>query len=435
VVQAPGDPQKPYAGADIEVEFGNPNGVNTIVPGGSVAAFSLGVDAALLALPSAPPPGSEPVELRVRARGYLVRWQTYGYSNAAEVAGKLGQEYGGTIRTSDPRRFQLLVEQQWGDPSGLSGSPCIVGGQVVGLIFGRCVGLVARELPQLEIAKVTRAYVRDVTFLIKDFTVLLEQTAAQLRDGADADEVADAIAPEQLPGRVAEAMMRGTSDALLGITSLKAAFLDRHSLTEPTDPPQSAGKIFDFATRTWIDSDAIRALAETLIAGDKIVVMNTHSSEIASWYVHRAGCEKDNAPGRFEYSAPVPLQTIGFEALLADFETTVAGLFGLKRDELADFLEEEHDHATRPIVVWLDSVPERADLDAVRGHRAIYAQIRVVLLAGPDIPDGVKNQYADAKLIEPYLEAERADQALTERTNAERRFRRIFNPKLASIKS
>ena len=437
VVESAQGSKAKYAGADIELQFGPDR---TLVSGVSVRSFASGADAAILSIPNpaALPPGSQPFRLRAGARGYRIRWATHGYSDHSEKTGPQGQAYDGTITTSDPNRYQLKVEQVQGSPSGLSGSPVIVGDQVVGIIlktqdqsssetvFARCVTVLAVELTELLLAKIPMAYVGEVTYSLRDFQDLLAQTAVALKLGQDRNEIRNKIPDSDLPERVAETMLGNADSALIGVKDLRNYLRDKVRPGDSTTPPEVAARIVDFSIKTWIDADAVRMLAEVLKRGSRIVILNTRESEVASWYVHRAGCVARNHPGIFENAFPLDVQSIDRESLLADFEGALRAKFGT---EFADSLETEIDHDSEPVVVWLTQVPAPEDLDYVRKKQPIYEKIRFILLAGGEIPPRVAAAFPNADIIEPRLVDDEVKRALEAHSRAKTKLMQLFNPK------
>jgi hypothetical protein len=433
------EPGVPYSANDLELRFGKEKGA---VRGVKVTRFSSSPDWALLELPDG---GERPVADALRAgrppTGYRVRWETWGYADETEIEGK---EYQGTVRTDDPRKFQVSVEDGGpGTPPGLSGSPCICAGEVVGILiraeretsletlYVLSVAIIAEGCAELKIAPHVRPYVDEVTFILnrKGCNDLLPKTAATLGLVGSAVEATNTIPAAVLPRRVAFAMMGGPDLAFQGLRSLQRAFNvpDVPSPAPvPVTPDPEASRILRFSACSWIAQGAVETLSRALNDENAIALINTRDSNIASWYVHRAGCLSENDPGRFEYCLPVDVSSIEPDELLHAFEGAVAGLFGHSPEDLPSDLAE-HDHANRPIVVWFTSPPKRASLDYVRAKHESYGRIRVILLVGPEIPPAVAADYLDAVRVEPYVGEAQSGTAIENYKKAVEKLTKLYN--------
>lgn len=415
-------PAQQYAQSDIELQFG-PH--RTLVQDVRVASFQHGVDAATLRLPAGAdlPAGVEPYRLRPCARGYQIAWETFGYSDQSEKSGPNGQAYGGTIRTSDPNQSQLKVDQIHGSPAGLSGSPVIVDGQVVGVIlktadaatsetvFARCVSCFAGKLPEVVLEKMPVAWVDEATYLLKDFAELLNNTAVALKLASDSAQAKATIV--NLPERVAEAMLTSSDAALTGVRQLQFGF-ERRASAGDSMPPADAIRIVNWSLRSWIDQRAALMLKEALVGGDRVIVLNTNQDTIAEWYVHRAGCIGHNEPGMFPDAFFLDVDQTDQQYLLAQLEDSLSRR-GIDENERLD-----------PLVVRMSRLPTRSELDFVRKE---HPNVRFILLTDVEIPPHISTHFPDACVIDPRLIEKQIEQALAANKRANDMLRIIFKPK------
>lgn len=428
VVCASDDERAPYAAADIELRFGNPGAPSELVKAvGAVVVESFSVDGdwAVIAVAGALANAGPPLVLRPLAPGYRVPWETYGYSEDDAV---LGTAFEGRVVTREPRRMQLLSQVAGGLPPGVSGAPCIVDGRVVGIIvraksegssetfYAVCASLIGGAA----VERGEAPYVPDVAQLLDEELDRYLDEAGKLLALPD---LRASVARDRKPDVVADAMMRSGMRMALEPIARALGKLVRELAEE------RALEIAQLAARAWIDARAVARLREALAGGAAIAVVNTGWMEVGRWYVHRAGCAGEMAPGLFRYCLPVNVASVGDAAELRARIEAVLGSLEPPEDggpfDAAAFLAA-HPHDELPIVLVLPGVPPRAVLDAVRAGLPGLERARFVLLAGPVIAPAVRAEYAGAAFLEPELEESVAELAIGKRDAAVRMVKKQY---------
>ncbi|KYF52375.1 hypothetical protein BE04_07830 [Sorangium cellulosum] len=419
VVQAWEDTTQQYEGTDIEVAFLNPGGSAVRVSSVKITSFDAERDFAVLSFQGTV--DARPFALRAVPSGYALPWETFGFSEVGQNGGK---EYSGKVSTLDPRRLQLDLKPQSEDPSGLSGSACLVNGQVCGIIVEADARTTAGTLYAVNVASVAAAcsfvrcevddppYVSEVQQILDDYRPLLRTAAERL---GIANPLAT-ITPDGLPGRVAEEMMK------------QGLVMTGRALSElcAEMPIAEALEVLLFSARTWIDRAASVCLRAALEAG-QLVILNTGLPVIGEWYTHRAGCLKNNAPGWFRCTAALVAEAGDPKVFAHRFRETVAGLIGCTLLEVdAELSDWDHDGYPIVILVPAPSLPPRQQVDAIRKDHP-WDKVRIVFLVGPEVPPDAVTSYADASVIQPPLVAEESDRALERKTKAEKQLRRVWD--------
>lgn len=415
------DDRQPHDAKDIELRFGEGGQLirvtnAAVVPG----SFHHDQDWALLEV-QAGAVTAKPIPLRPLSPGYQVPWSTFGYPKDDDV---LGTAYEGAVATHNPRRMQLRSLQVNDLPAGVSGAPCIVDDHAVGLIVRTkretssetfyAVGMSAIGRPLVKWAEAP--YVVDVELLLPKDVGLLDFAAAELGFSG----MKGTIAPDRKPGFVADAMMQsGMRMEHVPIANAIGHLVRRLDVKD-------AEEIAKFASRAWIDSRAVARLREVLAGGPAIAIVNAPPSELGRWYVHRAGCVGQPAPGLFRNCANVDAVSMSDPK---ELRRKIEGALEAYSDDspfvLADFLAS-HPHDQIPIVLVLQGVPTRAVFNQVR---AGLDPVRFVLLAGPTLLPATLAEYADAAIIRPELEGAVAERAIKEREAAIRNIRKRYSYK------
>lgn len=436
VVASAADPRAPHAAADIELIFGNPDGQTLTVSGAKVGNyFDPDADWAVLELPAGAQlhPDAKPFRLREPAFQDELPWDTFGYSN---LFPDQGLKYGGTIAT-DSALFQLRVEATQGDPSGLSGSPCLVDGEVVGIVLnapGKQVTdtLLARSMatirqagyPEAVVLPRSAPYASYVERRIRPFETALCATAAALGLASDRHEAEKIFVKARLPGRVALAMMSGPEATLTGIRSMKGEL----SALKDEAPVDVARDLLERAVRVWIDTATVRQLRQALDAG-RHVILNTDNARVVPWYLHRLTSLDDvNDPSRYERSFFVDPATPAHDVVLQAFAEVVSQELGDGQLSAATLLAD-HFHDDEPIVAWFRGLPERKTIDALRGLGPGYDQVRLLFMVGLQSPAQVAAEYPDAVVLTPPPLPNDVDRALGALENGLKRVRQWFQVK------
>lgn len=425
VVGRKDDERGPYEAPDIALYFGNP-AERIKVTEGTVAPedFHAEHDWALISIPE----GSAkvaPFQLRPLSPGYAVPWETFGYPQDDAV---LGTAYKGTVLTLNPRRMQLSSLLANDVPHGLSGAPCIVDGDAVGLIvrakhgsssetfYAVCMSTIAH--PSVEQSEAP--YVDDAAQLLG---ARLNELDVYLNYAAAVFGLPDAptIARCRKPNVVANAMMKAGMRMELG--PIEDAISHLVNGLEVEDAVRIAG----FATRAWIDTDAVSRLRKVLMDSPSIAIVNTTEADIGRWYVHRAGCAGQLDPGRFRKCQLVSVVSPGDQReMRAGVEKALEAMSKRRPFDLTTFLSA-HPHTRSPLVLIVPCVPPRAVLDKVRSEMPCLDQVRFVLLSGSALTPAAEAEYSDATIIKPMLEQSVADRALFQHKTTLNNVRELYH--------
>lgn len=429
-----GDKRAPYAGEDIELLFG---GTFQPIRARVVAKhFDAANDWAVLELLPAGTsvPGATPFRAAALVPVARLRWDTFGYSERAEVP---GQAYFGEVVTASDR-FQLRVDPTEGSPQGLSGSPCIVDGEVVGVIIQTSSlkttdTLFAQSMCSIQTAGCSEftlnaadaPYSADAQTRLRDFENDLAPAAVRLGFATNVQEAQAIFNPGRMLPRVAAAMMGGLGPTLDAIHSLKGLFSNKWP---DQVPPATAHQLLKLAGRAWIDAAAVKRLHHLLLEGDKLVILNTDQPELARLYVHRAGCLDMQHPGRFELSDWVDATPPGFDKVVQAFDDTVVRL--INREPTAEEALASHNHDLNPIVVWFSGLPKRSVIERLQKKATGYDRVRLMFLVGYDTLDTVHGEYDDAERVTPAPVRDDFAAALTKLEQKEVELKNLFARKV-----
>jgi Trypsin-like peptidase domain len=429
VVQAWNDAKKPYGGAEIEVKFLNPGPGKVPVRVSSVRIEHFDADLDFAVLSFQGNVEGQPFALRRLPPQYAPTWQTFGFSEPSPNGGK---EYSGKVSTFDPRRFQLDGMPLSDDPSGLSGSPCIVDGQVCGIILATDRRTSSGTLYAVGVVEVAKAYVPipfnplDPPYVV-DVMQLLEGCATHLPNAAEKLDIHDAattIAPESLRRRVAEAMMEEammTGEIKKTVNALSQ--LRRKLAIE------DACTVLDLAARTWINHDATVKLRAALIDG-KLVILNTGEPRLGKWYTHRASCLKEPHPGDF-LSDTLVASAGSSPVFIEAFRKVVAGRIDCDLDDVDAKLArwfDDVEYNPIAIIVPFSNVPKPADVAKIRATPP-WEKVGIVFLVTPDVLPRATTDYPEALLLEPPLGDKEGQRAIDRHTAAEMRLQILWKQK------
>ncbi|HVY29357.1 MAG TPA: serine protease [Polyangiaceae bacterium] len=412
------EPNEPYPGK-VKLHFGVHDGTRFAVTEATVDAtqFDPKLDWAIVRLPKGTVvPAAKPFKgLPLPAENTLA-WDTFGYSRAEKDVGKA---YDGLVVAAGADLIQLRLASSNDRVAGLSGSPCLVDGFVVGIIVKSqddtepTDTLYVRPIEHVKCSALAllprdAPYAEHVRGSISPFEVELRKVAVKLELTLSEEDAAKHFAPGRLAKRCAITMMGGVEPTVKVLLGINQRFR-RHWQSAAA---QLARETLQLAARAWIETDAVRLLAEQLEAGQNPIVLNTDKPRVAEDYLHRASCLADPVPGRFDLLVPIDAVAADDAELVAAFSAAVVA-----HPRIAEFGEtaaealENYPHAALPIVAWFSSVPPRTAFDAIRNAGAGYDQVRMLFLVGSGSPDKLASEYPEAVVITPPPRPDAVDEA------------------------
>jgi hypothetical protein len=408
VVASANDSQAGHALSDIQLIFGNPDGNGVTVAGARVIHFDASADWAVLQLPDgAPAIAGRPFRLREPSIMDGLQWNTFGYSS---IAPDHGQAYGGVVLT-DSSLFQLRVDPTQGSPRGLSGSPCLVDGEVIGVVvespqiqltdtlYARSVANLGKACADARVLPKSAPYVRYVAKQLTPFEEHLWRTAALLGLATNAEEAEKIILKSRLPLRVALEMMTGTEATLRSIRNLRRAFEDLKDKDEDK-PLTVARELLELASRVWIDSGTIVQLRRALDA-EQVVILNTDKADVVGSYLHRLNwMEEVSDPERYSLAFCVDPAAPTSNAVKVAFDEAVLHVLG-RRHPSAQVALAKHDHDGEPLVAWFRGLPEVSTIKALRDLRGGYERVRLLFVVGEQSPVLLEAEYSDGVILTP----------------------------------
>jgi hypothetical protein len=409
VVASPADKTVQYTGTDIELLFETAAGTRKPVLGASITEYHPGGDWALLTFTDSV--DAEPFVLRSLASGHLIQWEGFGFSNVSPNAGRA---YKGSVLTRNPRHLQLLVDVRDGDPSGLSGSPCIVDGTVQAIIvetasaatsetlFAVCMSIVGARSKLVEL---------EAPPFLPDSEGRLQNVPHSMLDGAAGKlgipDPSNTIPRDSKPKVVAEAVLR------CGM----ACDLDRpidalFQLTTKLDHAD-AQTVLRFAAMSWIARGAVKAVCDSFERGTRIAVVNSGDPTIGEWFTNRAACfANDLYPGRYRKVGQVNIDAVSRDVIRERIRAAFTEL--LRSANIKDIKKHRHDKL--PLVLILSVGVSRSDLDAIRTELSLE-EVRFLILV-KTLDDKLRAEYADS-IIAPELDDQAASDAITRYADAE----------------
>lgn len=338
-----------------------------------------------------PPGGVAPLPLGRLRDGYdEPHWATFGYGEATEAGKTVGQPYSGTIEDRSTGYFTLHVTQaaagKGSDLSGVSGAPCMVHGQVIGMLTTAALADDGKGLAAVE----GRAYATPIGLIARACSDVVRPVAAVavpyeglLVDALGAREgmaraiggVLEVDRADQLP--IAELRLRIVGE--LFRRGYKTAV--DVAIAHFEDLAAGAEQIVDLAETFWVPDLAAEQLSKLIARPHKAraAALNTADRTIATQYLRRAGTLHTKSRDGWRLRA-FPIDDVAGELDLAELEQRI-------RDHFADAYGARTDKAIkrvlvdeRPCLLLLRApVPREEILEAIE---AKFEGIYVVLLTG-----------------------------------------------------
>jgi Trypsin-like peptidase domain len=422
----------PFPGP-FTLEFGPRSGGRQPFVTRATSVVDSGPEADWAILEATPPPPATITPLRVRSippKGYLVNWSTWAFPIDGHQNADYGSDYSGTVTSSGKVELTLFsqqaVEKEASKVRGMSGSPCIVDGSVVGVIIaaddpagaGQTVGGTVFALPIDTVAaassivklRETPPFVDEVAGFLNQNQVLF----ALERVARDLGVPVGAIDRTRLPWYVAEKLMElgfdATVDNLLLLGTLKG------------DSPLS---VVDCAGSLWIDSGAAALIEQTTSGARVPIALNVSNPDTAKRYLHRAGYQRARHPGwkRFAHEVPPPAGEPQEAGLMDEVADVLCHRLKCTLEELTTELKN-HDHVKRPIFVLLPAPPATAP--TLEGLQRAFDGVHFVLLLGADVPDAVRTAFTAIRLVEPLLDRETEKKVLANYQRRRNEVERFF---------
>jgi hypothetical protein len=400
--------KKTLRAGPITIDFGDPreepNGAPyfsttaAVVPG----CHNAENDWALLQCANAPP-NVVPFTCAPLKNSYELAWDTFGFSDAAPDNGIV---YAGEVR-SVGRRFQLYSDEASAANTarirGLSGSPCIVHGYVVGIlqtanlqknaageweaqegaVFVLALTEVERACARVKVTRPVPPFVREVGQLLRPAAEILSAAADVLAipdpEGKPVDVLRSQVALEMMRSGVEQ-----TRDALAALVLA----LEWKSLEQ----------ILEFAASLWIHDEAAAKLA----SAGRIVCLNAMNAVTGQRYVHRAGYPIAKHPGWRTFTRVIPnvMPEEQGPMLVGAVQKVLAQMFKCDIADVGQSLDA-HPHEGHPIVIVIPPpVPLPPDLKIVKDA---FPKLRFALLAGETIANGFQTEYPDVEVVEPVI--------------------------------
>ncbi|WP_437981396.1 S1 family peptidase [Sorangium sp. So ce117] len=394
----------------IRLAFGDPGDQEPFVTTAELVAdrFSAAEDWALLRC-KAVPEGAAAFQLARLEPGYELRWETYGFPDAAPVR---GQVYGGVVRSLGSRIQLFSEEASAGESSrvrGLSGSPCIVHGRAVGIVLNANM---KEDAPELKTAREGTLYARSIAQIAArccELTLPAERPqlapyVAQFLQPAAPHLLPElvgalgipsgALSPDQLVREVAHQLLElGVKEACAALEKIVAGV-----------PKPNALRILEIIAACSVHRHAADRLRQAFSekVDRRAVCVNATRPATGERYVLRAGA---SYPGWKKYLRTV--NNIGAEgqpaAIIAQVKAVLADALNCPEDELDSELDD-YGHDDPPLVVV---VPPPLPAPAVSAAlRARFATARFVFLAGETVASEFPAEYPTVVVVEPLLVAE-----------------------------
>lgn len=420
-----------YAG-DIKLTFGGAKRV--VVEGARVDAtqFDLANDWALIRLPQATRLEATPLQgFRVPADA-SPSWETFGYSKRAKKAGKA---YGGHVVTAPPGKFQVRITSTKDHVAGLSGSPCLVDGHVVGIVVESddddpADSLYVRPSQEIMCSALTMLaseapYTTDTQTWIGQFAPHLPPVAVELGLAQTLDDVGHCFKDGRLVKRCALAMMGGVDPTLQALSIISGACIEKWETSAKARI--KAEGLLELASRVWIPSSAVQRLAQCLKTADKLIVLNSDQFMLAESYLHRAACISDPSPGKYRI-VHVGAGALDDDEWLNLFNEAVLAHPNLRRDDgtKVEQILDEHPHGLRPIVALLEGLPEPTAIQRIRDAGPGYEQVRLVLLVGHPSPPKLEVEYPNVEVIAPAPEPQQVASEAKKYAKSRNDLRQVF---------
>lgn len=365
----------PRIAGDILLYFDTRGAAPPFVKAVELVQYDLKEDWALLRC--APPTGTEPIPLTAFPPARGTTWMTFGYPEGGDKT--KGGGYDGTITTRYKSEIELDSSGANGLPvdalaQGISGAPCLVNDEVVGIIVARpgskliatCAANILRRQPDL---------CRTALPFESIFAAKLENLPrGELEDLAKRLGIDDAdIAVPDLFKRVARSMLGCAPHELARLIRAKAE-----------DSPMLYGharRLFLLIETLWVRTEAVAFLAMVLGGSShKVAAINTDELRAGHHYIARTS-EAVKRFGEWEVCRFRPdvthdtAETL-FSAVRAEICNTLFGPGAAPNDaQLKRKMERK-----KPVIVIMQDPAVR--LEHIAPLEARLPGLRVVLLTG-----------------------------------------------------
>lgn len=401
-------------GATFTLRFGDPRTEKTpfTTDASNILAANVENDWALLQLDKAPP--CEPIPaLPLRKRWIPPGWMTYGFPNDAPEIGLVCSGH-----VEDIERGQIYCHQAaagtGAQVSGLSGSPCVVDGRVVGILTDSLMDAGSKILknaagslfytsiagprdahPELfeNVARAEDALVRELAALFATRPdVLVEKMA---------EEFALALGSTAAENR--SLLARAMLDE--GITRTQAA------LERIPDGAMSEGDLVTFRRGVlrvvgcgWFDQPLSSAAQVAANATDKRVtlVLNATHADTAGALLYRSGCEVAKATQWVRHLKVVPNVTGSPEDVVREIEA-------LLKNEMRG--AKASGPVTLRVPKFIAVCLSELDPALIKAVHDRFVNVRLMLLTDPRVPDGSRDAVSGAEFLIPELDHAREDAA------------------------
>lgn len=369
-------------------------------------------DQALLQLDKAPP--GEPIPaMSLRKRWILPGWMTYGFPNDAPEIGLVCSGY-----VEDIERGQLYCHQAaagtGAQVSGLSGSPCIVDGRVVGILTDSLMDAGSKILKNAT----GSLFFSSIAGPCGEHPELFEPVARA--EDALVRELAALFAtrPDALVEKMAEEFSLALGSTAAENRSLVArAMLDeglartRAALERIPDGAMSEGDLVTFRRGVlrvvacgWFDqplSMAAQVAANTTGKAVTLVLNATHA-DTAGALLYRSGCEVAKATQWVRHLKVVPNVTGSPDDVVREIEALLKNdLRGAK--------------ASGPVTLRVPKFVAlcltELDPALIKAVHDRFVNVRLMLLTDPRVPDESRGALSGAEFLIPELDHAREDAA------------------------
>lgn len=265
--------------------------------------YNVADDWALLELTAPPPSSVQPLPLAPLRASYQTAWITFGFSEEEPR----GLAYQGAVQSTLSNEIQIVIANGRGKRiKGISGSPCIVASEVVGIIgrayledpegrgvyrsidgtaFVTPIEVIARRCPLVKLPDTPPPFHEYLMEALKEIQYLLLNAASII--GLTGLE---GLSLDDQRRKVAIAMLRG------GLPLTTAALIAMVGGFATVDPARRAIR---YSVVQWLHEAAVRKVADFITAHSPkgILGINAKDLETGRQYLNRAGYLKTPAYG------------------------------------------------------------------------------------------------------------------------------------------
>lgn len=408
-----GEPHQPVA-TPISVTFFDENDQPIVRYARSPLAadcYSEADDWALLELTAPPPPSAQPLPLAPLRPGYQTAWSTFGFAEEEP----LGLVYQGSVQSSLNRQIQVVITNGRGKRiQGISGSPCIVASEVVGII-GRAhleereqkgvyrsidgtafvipIEVVSRRSSLVRLPDTPPPFHEYLMEALRDIKYLLLNAASTI--GLTGIE---AMSPDDQRRKVAIAMLRG------GLPLTTAALIAMVEGFPTVDPARRAIR---YAVVQWLHDAAVRKVADFIASHSPagILGINAQDLETGRQYLTRAGYMKTPAYGVWlnKLCVPPPVDPgSSAKSLCDEVQKWLKARFKCDETQLqAEIAYHRQAKPFEPLIVLVNYPPPTPE--AVAAVKAAYPDVNVVLLLGEAPDEAFLARYAGLICVDPRI--------------------------------